>query len=95
MITLRDCVDLSGVEPDEIAAVAEHEKLPYIVAMEKGAWMLEQSWGPSAMRQIIRDDLTVAADHGSWRHVNELTVTYHHTCERLPEGTDRRHDTRH
>ena len=48
MLTLQDCVDLAcaetGINPDEIAAVAEHEKLPYIVAVEKGAWMMEHTW---------------------------------------------------
>jgi len=95
MITLRDCEGLSGVEPDEIEAVAEHEKVPYIVALEKGSWLLEHSWGPPAIRQIIKDDLSIAAAHGSWRHVDELMVTYHHACHRLPVGIDRRRDTRH
>jgi hypothetical protein len=95
MITLRDCVDLAGIEPDEIDAVAEHERLPFIVAMEKGSWMLEQSWGPPAIRQMIQDDVAAAAAHGAWRHVDELMVTYHVTCHRLPEGQDRRRDSRH
>ncbi len=95
MITLRDCVDLSGIEPDEIEAVAEHEKLPFIVAMEKGSWMLEQSWGPSAIRQIIQDDVAVAEAHGAWRHVRELRMTYQVADHRLPEGLDRRRDHRH
>jgi len=95
MLTLRDCVDLSGVEPDEIDAVAEHENLPYIVAMEKGSWLLEQAWGAPALRQIIKDDIATAADHGAWRHLYELRTTYHHACQRLPEGSDRRHLTRH
>ena len=99
MLTLQDCVDLAcseaGIKPDEIAAVAEHEKLPYIVAVEKGAWMMEQSWGGPAIRQIIQDDLSTAAAHGSWRHVNELTSTYIDACHHLPEGIDRRAFPRH
>jgi len=95
MLTLRDCVDLSGVEPDEIDAVAEHERLSYIVAMEKGSWLLEQAWGAPALRQMVRDDIATAADHGAWHHADELRVTYDHMQQRLPEGTDRRHMTRH
>jgi hypothetical protein len=95
MITLRDCVDLSGIEPDEIDAVAEHERLPFIIAMEKGSWMLEQSWGPPAIRQIIRDDVAVATAHGAWRHVDDLLMTYQLTDHRLPAGNDRRRDHRH
>lgn len=95
MITIRDCEGLAGVDPDEIEAVAEHEKVPYIVALEKGSWLLEQTWGPPAIRQIIKDDLSTAAEHGSWRHVDELMATYDHTSHRLPIGIDRRRDTRH
>ena len=95
MSTLRDCVDLSGVEPGEIDAVAEHEGLSFIVAMEKGAWMLDQSWGAAALRQIIRDDVAVAAARGASQHAQELRVTYQITDHRLPPGQDRRRDFRH
>ena len=95
MITLQDCIALSGVEPGEVDAVVEHESLPYMVALEKGAWMLEQSWGPPALRQIIRDDLDEAVSHGRLRHVDELMLTYRQACQRLPEGTERRRETRH
>ena len=94
MLTLTDCVDLAcgeaGIYPDEIAAVAEHEKLPFIVAVEKGVWMMEQSWGGPAIRQIIQDDLAIAAANGSWEHAGELSSTYLDACHHLPEGTDRR-----
>ena len=99
MLTLQDCVEIAcletGMKPDEIAAVAEHEKVPFIVAVEKGAWMMEHSWGPPAIRQIIRDDLSTAAAHGSWTHVNELTAVYQEACHHLPEGIDRRTISRH
>ena len=99
MLTLQDCValacDQAGINPDEIAAVAEHEKLPYIVAVEKGAWMMEHSWGAPALRQIIRDDLAAAAAHGSRKHVDELSATYADACHHLPEGVDRRTYPRH
>ena len=95
MLTLEDCIGLSGIEPDEIAAVAEHEHLPFVVALEKGSWMLDHSWGPPAIRQMIRDDLEDAATHGKMIHLHELQATYHGCCQRLPAGTDRRHDVRH
>ena len=99
MLTLQDCVDIAcsegGIKPEEIAAVAEHEKLPYIVAAEKGAWMMEHSWGAPAIRQIIQDDLSTAAAHHSWKHVDELSATYVDACHHLPEGIDRRSYPRH
>ena len=95
MITLRDCIDLSGCDPDEIDAVAEHEHLPFTVAMEKEWWMLEHSWGPPAVRQIIRDDIEEATMHSRYHHADQLLQTYHHVMGRLPEGVERRHDLRH
>ncbi|MEI8394338.1 MAG: hypothetical protein WCF85_06345 [Rhodospirillaceae bacterium] len=94
MITLRDCIDLSGCDPEEIDAVAEHDHISFTVAMEKEWWMLEQNWGPPAVRQIIRDDIEDATMHARYNHVDELMITYKHACQRLPSGADRRHELR-
>jgi hypothetical protein len=90
MLTLDDCLGLSGFEPEEIDAVVEHEGLPFLVALEKGAWMLDHSWGPPAIRQMIRDDIEDAAEKGKTKHLQELQVIYVACSQRLPEGTDRR-----
>jgi hypothetical protein len=95
MLTLEDCIGLSGVEPGEIEAVAEHEGLTFVVALEKGAWLLEHSWGPPALRQMIRDDLEDAAHRGAINRRDDLRAVYLHACERLPAGNDRRHGERH
>jgi hypothetical protein len=36
MITIDDCIGLSGLTEDEVDAIAEHEHLPEIVAAELG-----------------------------------------------------------
>jgi hypothetical protein len=37
VLSYEDCVGLSGLAPDEIAAIARHEHVPEIVAAEVGA----------------------------------------------------------
>ena len=37
MLTIEDCIGLSGLTEDEIAAVAEHEHLPAMLALEMGS----------------------------------------------------------
>lgn len=94
MLTLKDCIGLSGLDPSEIDAIAEHEHIPYIIALEKGAAFLYEPWGPVAIRQMVLDDLRMAEEAGRTRHVTELQEIYECTCCLHPGGTDRRHAMR-
>ena len=42
MLTFEDCVGLCGLSAEEIAAIARHEHLPEIVALELGASLARQ-----------------------------------------------------
>ena len=39
MLTYEDCVELSDLTEEEIEAVAQHEHLPEIVALELGSYL--------------------------------------------------------
>ena len=56
MLTLEDCIALSGLTREEIDAIAEHEHLPEIIAMEMGAYLLQLPEGGKAIKGIIRDE---------------------------------------
>lgn len=94
MLTLLDCIEMSGLDPREIDAIAEHERIPFIVALEKGATFLYEPWGPPAIRQMVLDDLRKAAEAGRIGHITELQETYRCACRLHPGGIDRRHDAR-
>ena len=72
MITLQDCIGLSGLEAAEICAIAEHEHVPQMIATELG-WMLAAT--PAGQRRIvemIEDDIAVARLGGHNGHAREL-----------------------
>ena len=40
MLTLEDCIELSDLSEEEILAIAEHEHIPEMVAVELGAYLV-------------------------------------------------------
>ena len=45
MLTLDECIGMSGLTDDEIAVIAERRRLPAIVAVEVGHTLLETAKG--------------------------------------------------
>jgi hypothetical protein len=45
MITLEDCIGLSGLTEEEVLALAEHEHLPEICAAALAQYLLSQEQG--------------------------------------------------
>ena len=72
MLTLQECIDLSGLEGDAIDAIAEHEHIPVIVAAELGSCLIATSDGRRRIRGMITDDLSSARKAGDRRHVAAL-----------------------
>ena len=64
MLTLKECMDLSGLEVEEIEAIAQHEHIPEIVAAELGNYLLATSDGRRRIRRMIADNLSHAR-HGA------------------------------
>ena len=78
MLCLEDCLDFSDLEQDEVAAIAEHEHVPPIVAAELGCALLKTNDGVAVIHQMILDDLQIALEHGQMEHAGELVMTYQH-----------------
>jgi hypothetical protein len=45
MLTMEDCVQMSDLSEEEIAAIAEHERLPALAATELGHYLLHSPDG--------------------------------------------------
>ena len=72
MITLQDCIGMSGLDPLEICAIAEHEHVPQVIATELG-WMLAATpAGKHRIAEMIEDDIAVARMGGHNGHAREL-----------------------
>ena len=51
MISLEDCVGLSGLTEEEILAIAEHEHIPEIAASALGQYLSRQERGIEQPRE--------------------------------------------
>lgn len=78
MITIEDCIGLSGLDEDEILALAEHEHIPEIAAVALGAYLLHQEKGPEQIRKMIEDDIRAALARGDKQHARELFMALRH-----------------
>ena len=64
MLTFDDCVALCELTEEEIAAIAEHEHLPMIVAAELGNYLIQAPDGALRVKRIILDDMLAADRSG-------------------------------
>ena len=86
MITLQDCIDLCGLDEDEVAAISEHEHVPEIVATALTSYLLHQPKGGEAIRTMIIEDIHKALDDGRVKHAAELFGALQHFLRDHPEG---------
>jgi hypothetical protein len=90
MLTFDDCVALCELTEEEIAAIAEHEHLPMIVAAELGNYLIQGPDGAVRVKRIILDDLQIAGRAGDKRRALTLKLVLRHFVERHPECRGRR-----
>ena len=67
MLTLKDCIDLSDLSDAEVAAIAEHEHVPEIVAAEIGCKLVNTAAGRVVLKRYIRENLV----HAKAQHMDK------------------------
>jgi hypothetical protein len=85
MLSLTDCIDLSELSPKEIAAIAEHECLPDIVAAELGCKLLQTPGGRVVLKHYLHDNLLTARARHHEEKAKELAVLLHSFDRAHPE----------
>ena len=60
MLTLEDCIGLSGLTEEEILAIAQHEHIPEMAATELGNYLCHSPEGELCIKAMIRDDIARA-----------------------------------
>jgi hypothetical protein len=95
MLTLRDCIEVAGLDPEEVFAVAHHEHLPDIVALEKEVSFLQQEWGAPAVRQMILEECRSCCEAAGSdvQKAAEALALLSRTVLAHPGGCDRRQRT--
>jgi nicotinate phosphoribosyltransferase len=66
---------------DEIAAVAEHEHVPEIIALEMGNYLCVTAEGERRISAMIVEDIEAARSHGNFAHAAKLRRVLQHFLE--------------
>jgi S-ribosylhomocysteine lyase LuxS involved in autoinducer biosynthesis len=85
MLTLQDCIELSELTEDEILAIAEHEHIPEMAAVEMGNYLVHTAEGERRIKRMILDDIQHARDHGNLRHAATLKLALRHFVSTHPK----------
>lgn len=64
MVSLQECMDLSGLDQEAVEIIARRQHVPDIVAAEMGYTLCRTPEGLRQLRRLIRDDLKRAARDG-------------------------------
>ncbi len=75
MLTFDDCLGLCELNEDEVDAIAEHEHVPEIVALEIGNYLIEGPNGDLLVSQMFIDDIRAATERGDVAHAAKLKRT--------------------
>lgn len=84
MLSLKDCLDMSEVSEAELAAIARHEHIPPILALELGQRLIQSAGGLEKLRQFILDDIMSAQHLGRCRDCEQFSRTLAEFNEKHP-----------
>jgi hypothetical protein len=89
VLTWIDCLSQSELTADEIRAVAEHEHLSQLAALELGNWLVVRPDGCHMLKRMILDDIERAHARGDPAHAARLKLVMQQFCRTHPENPDR------
>jgi hypothetical protein len=84
MISLDECIGMSGLQEDEIAVVAEHEHVPLMIAAELAQTLLETPKGLYRLHAMFQDRLAVLAAGRDRTKERQLATLYAQFLVRYP-----------
>ena len=80
-LSIQECIDISDLTEDEVLAIAEHENLPEMLAVELGSYLVHNSGGERRIKQMIQDDIRDAQARGNHKHAAVLKHVLRHFVE--------------
>ena len=78
MLTIEDCLGLCDLDEEESLAIAKHEHLPEIIAVELAQYLIENEDGVPVIRKMILEDIQVAREGGDEEQVQRLNLVLKH-----------------
>ncbi|MFO1364179.1 MAG: hypothetical protein U1F45_17275 [Burkholderiales bacterium] len=74
MLTLQDCLDFCELTEDEVLAIAEHEHLTEMAALELGSYLVCTPEGERRIASMIVEDIDCARTRGDFQHAAMLRL---------------------
>jgi len=84
MLTFEDCLALAELTEEEILAIAEHEHVPEMVALELGNYLVHTPQGERRIKRMMAEDIEHARRTGNTGRVLELKLVLRHFLETHP-----------
>ncbi|MBE2294674.1 MAG: hypothetical protein IAF00_06970 [Phycisphaerales bacterium] len=85
MLTYQDCLELSDLTEEEIEAIAQHEHLPEMAALELGSYLVHSADGVPMIKRIILDDIEDARQREHTEKVLKLKLVLKHFVDTHPD----------
>ena len=86
-LSMPACLDLSDLTEEEILAIAEHENLSEILAIELGSYLVHSPGGEKRIKRMIQDDIKSSQQKGDVKHTAMLKSVLKHDLEHhAPKG---------
>jgi hypothetical protein len=82
MLTIQDCIELSELSEEECEAIAEHEHIPLMAAIELGNYLVHTAHGEKRIRAMIVEDIEHARRTNNRERVLMLKLCLKHFLER-------------
>ena len=86
MLSYQDCVELSDLTEEEIEAIAQHEHLPEMAALELGSYLVHTDQGVPMIKRIILEDIDEERRRGDTEKVLQLKLVLKHFVDTHPEN---------
>jgi hypothetical protein len=74
MLTLQDCLELCELTEDEVLAIAKHEHLTEMAALELGNYLVHTPEGERRIKAMIAEDIDTARARGEVDHAAMLKL---------------------
>lgn len=87
MLTFEDCLALAELTEEEVDAIAEHEHVPEMLAMELGNYLVHENGGVPRISRIIVEDIEAAEIRGDRDRVLRLKLVLKHFVSAHPVET--------
>lgn len=78
MLTFEDCLALCDLSEEEVIAIAEHEHIPEMAAIEFGEYLVHTPDGEVQIKQIIVEDIEKSKARGNLKHAKDLEAVLKH-----------------